>query len=105
MDTTERRERDNKERRSRRDTIIKNVKTGGDVIMYAGSAGLMIPAIQKAKENQNGLLGACAVGAGAVISIGLGGIASKFLHNVIDKAVSFWDDVKAKDKKEDEDDG
>ena len=93
-------------RQRRKDSaLIQGIKTGGDIIMYAGSAGLMIPAIQKAKENQNGILGACAVGAGAIISIGVGNIACNFLHSAIDKVVDFFNDVKPKEKKEDEDDG
>lgn len=97
-----------RDRRRKRDRVIQGVKTGGDLMMYAGSAGLMIPVIQKAKENQNGILGACAVGAGAVISVGVGGFACKALHKIIDKVVAFVDEVKSNDDEtdeEDEDDG
>jgi len=78
-------------RRSRR---IRNIKTGGDLIMYIGSAGLMIPFIKKSQENQNGLMGACTAGAGAIIAIGLGNLTSKLLNKTVDKVVDFWDDVK-----------
>lgn len=78
----------------RREKRIQNVKTGGDLIMYVGSAGLMIPMIRKAKESQNGIMGVCAAGAGAILSVGLGNIASKILNRTVDKVVDFWDDVK-----------
>ena len=92
--------------RSKRDKRIQNVKTGGDLIMYIGSAGLMIPMIQKAKENQNGIMGVCAGCAGALLSVGLGNVTSKILNRTIDKVIDFWDDVKpsgpAGDKKPEE---
>lgn len=87
---TERREREDRRRQRR----IQNVKTGGDLVMYVGSAGLMMPLIQKAKQNQNGIMGLCATGAGAVLSIGLGNIASRILNKTIDKVVDLWDDIK-----------
>ena len=78
----------------RRKKRIQNVKAGGDMMMYIGSASLMIPMIRKAKESQNGIMGACAMGAGAVLAIGLGNAATKILNKTIDKAVDFWEDVK-----------
>lgn len=78
----------------RRKKRIQNVKTGGDMMMYIGSAGLMIPMIRKAKESQNSLMGLCAMGAGGVLAVGLGNIASKILNKTVDKMVDFWDDVK-----------
>ena len=89
-----------KSRRDRRNRTIQNVKTGGDLIMYIGRAALTIPAVQKARENQNGLMGACAIGAGAIISMGLGKLTSNIFHKVVDKAVDFWDDVKPAEKPE-----
>ncbi len=89
--TTSRTDRYTARRRERR---IQNVKTGGHLAMYIGSAGLMMPQIQKARESQNGIMGLCAVGAGAVISVGLGGLASKIFDKTVDKVVNFWDDVK-----------
>lgn len=93
----------------RKEKRIQNVKAGGDMMMYIGSAGLMMPMIRKAKESQNGIMGACAVGAGAILSVGLGNIASKILNKTIDKVVDFWDDVKpsgpAEKKQEEEENG
>ena len=62
--------------------------------MYIGSAAMTIPMIQRARENQNGLMGSCAIGAGTMISIGIGKMASNILNKAIDKTVDFWDDVK-----------
>ena len=67
--------------------------------MYIGSAALTIPSIQKSRENQNGLMGSCAVGAGAMISVGMGKVASNIFNKVVDKAADFFDDVKPKEKK------
>lgn len=63
-------------------------------MMYVGSAGLIMPFIQNARERQNGVMGLCSAGAGVILSIGLGNIASNILNKTIDKVVDFWDDVK-----------
>ena len=39
-------------------------------------------------------MGICATCAGAVLTIGMGNVASKILEKTIDKVVDFWDDVK-----------
>lgn len=62
--------------------------------MYVGCAGLMMPMMHNAKEKQNPLIGMSAVGAGTILSIGLGKIASNILNKSIDKVVDFWDEVK-----------
>ena len=79
-------------------------------MMYIGSASLMIPMIRKAKESQNGIMGTCAMGAGAVLAIGLGNAATKILNKTIDNAIDFWEDVKPsgpaeKTEKKTEDEG
>lgn len=83
-----------------REKIIKDVKIGGDILMYVGSAGLVKPHIQKAKENENGLLGSCSTGAGIILSAALGSVASGVFNKVVDKVVDFWDDVKPKEETE-----
>ena len=101
-------------REARRKRYIRNAKIGGDMVMYIGSAALMMPVIQRAREKQSGLMGACATGAGIVLSIGLGSIASRMMEKTVDKVVDFWDDVKPKktaekqevdDEQEDEENG
>lgn len=96
-----------RERRTRRDKRVQNVKTGGTLVMYIGSAGLMTPIIRKAREEQNGVMGLCAVCTGAILAVGLGNVASKIMNKTIDKVVNFWDDVKPNGpaKKEDAKDG
>ena len=86
----------------KRDKVVKNIKTGADLIMYIGSAAMTIPAIKKAKENSNSLMGSCAVGTGAMLSLGIGKIASNILNKAIDKTVEFIDDVKPKPKDEED---
>lgn len=78
----------------RREKRIQNVKTGGDLMMYVGSAALMLPCIKKARENQNSIMGLCATGAGAILSVGLGSAASKLFNKTVDKIADFWEDVK-----------
>ena len=80
----------------KREKRIQNVKTAGDLMMYIGSAGLLIPMIRNAKQNQNSIMGICATGAGAILSVGLGNVASKILNKTVDKVVDFWDDVNPK---------
>lgn len=65
--------------------------------MYIGTAALAMPVIQKAREKNNGLMGTCALGAGAIISIGLGKMASSIFNRTVDKVVDFIDDVKPKE--------
>ena len=67
------------------------------MMMYIGSASLVMPFVQKARENHNSIMGTCALGAGVILSVGLGNVASKILNQTIDKAVAFWDDVKPKE--------
>ena len=66
--------------------------------MYIGSAALAMPVIQKAREKNNGLMGICALGAGAIISIGVGKMASNIFNKTVDKVYDFIDDVKPKEK-------
>lgn len=93
----------------KREKRIQNVKTAGNLMMYIGSAGLLIPMIRNAKQNQNSIMGICATGAGAILSVGLGSVASKVLNKTVDKVVDFWDDVNPKPvpkkKQEAEEDG
>lgn len=89
MDRLDRYQRDYRRRKR-----IQNIKTGGSLMMYIGSAGLMMPMIQKARERQNGVMGLCAAGAGVILSVGLGNVASRIFGKTVDRVVDFWDDVK-----------
>ena len=95
-------------RNDRRGKRIQNVKTGGDLMMYVGAAGLMMPLIQRARNDHNTLMGTCATGAGIILSVGLGNVASRIFNKTVDKVVDFWDDVKPSapaEKKEEKPDG
>lgn len=80
---------------------IQNVKTGGHIAMYIGAAGLMMPQIQKSRES-NAVIRFCSLGAGALLSVGLGKLASKIFDQTVDKAIDFWDDVKPSGPNEEE---
>ena len=84
--------------KARREKILKNVKLGGSLLMYIGSAGLMNPLIKEARQNQSGPMKACSFGAGTILSLGLGSVASKVFNKLVDKTVDFYDDVKPKHK-------
>lgn len=86
--------------KSSKEKWIKNIKTGGNLLMHVGSAGLMMPLIQKSRENQSGPMKLCSTGTGAILAVGIGSIAGKIFSKMVDKAVSFWEDVKPQEKKE-----
>ena len=95
---------------TKREKIIKNVKRGGSIVMYIGTAGLISPMVRRARETQNGAMGVCSTGAGVVLSAGVGKLASDIFGKVVDKVVDFWDDVKPQkteesDKKDGENNG
>lgn len=79
---------------------VENGKLCGDLVMYIGSAAIASTAIRKVRENNNGLMGACAIGTGAMLSVGLGQIASNILNKVIDKSVAFFSNSKTKTNKQ-----
>ena len=81
----------------KRAKLIKNIKTGGNMMMYIGSAGLINPIIRRARDNQqSSALKFCTTATGAVVSIGIGNIASKWLNKAIDTIADFIDDVNPK---------
>ena len=82
------------ERNTKREKIIKNIKRGGSVVMYVGTAGLVSPMVRRARETQNGAMGVCSTGAGVVLSAGVGKLASDIFCKIVDKVADFWDDVK-----------
>ena len=85
--------------KQKREKLIKGIKSGGSLLMYIGSAGLMNPIIRDARQNQSGPMKICSFGAGAILSLGLGSLASKCFDKVVDKTFDFYDDVKPKVKK------
>lgn len=85
-----------------REKIIKNVKRGGSVMAYIGTANLIRPLVAKAREDKNGAMQICSIFGGTVLSLGIGKIATDWMNNAIDKVVEFLDDVKPKKKEESE---
>ena len=83
--------------------IIENIKKGGSLAIYIGTASLMKPIISKNQEERNAVGKVCAVGAGTVISCGISSYASKFFAKMVDTVVDFLDDVKPKSKEEHDD--
>ena len=80
--------------------IVENIKKGGSLAIYIGTASLMKPLITKDQENRNPVGKVCAIGAGTVISCGISNYASKFFGKMVDSVVNFIDDVKPKKDKE-----
>ena len=84
--------------------IVRNVKRGGTVMVYVGTASLIRPFVAKAREDQNGAMQACAIFGGTILTLGIAQKANEWMNNAIDKVVDFFDDVKPR-KKEEEKDG
>lgn len=81
-----------------REKIIKNVKRGGSVMVYIGTANLIRPFVNRAREDQNGAMQACTIFGGTVLSLGIAKIATNWMNSVVDKVIDFVDDVKPKKK-------
>ena len=82
-----------------KEKIIKNVKRGGTVMVYVGTANLVRPFVNKAREDQNGAMQACTIFGGTVLSLGIAKIANKWMNTMVDKVVDFIEDVKPKKNK------
>lgn len=83
-----------------RNKIIENIKKGGSLAIYVGTASLMKPIITNGNENRSAVSKVCAVGTGAVISCGISSYASKFFAKMVDTVADFIDDVKPKKNSE-----
>jgi len=80
--------------------IVKNIKTGGSLAIYIGTASILKPFIKKHNDERNFVTKCCTVVSGTVISCGVSHIASKWFGNIVDKVADFIDDVKHPKKKE-----
>lgn len=83
-----------------RNKIVENIKKGGSLVIYVGTASLMKPFIFKDNDDRNAVGKVCAAASGAVISCGISSYASKFFGKMVDSVVDFIDDVKPKKNKE-----
>lgn len=85
--------------------IIRNIKAGGSMVIYVGTASIMKPIIREHNKERNAVTRVCSVVSGTVISCGVSHIASKWFGKLVDKVADFIDDVKSPKKKESESDG
>lgn len=81
--------------------IVNNIKTGGSMAIYIGTASIIKPIIKQHNEERNAMTKLCSVVSGTVISCGISHIASKWFGKIVDKVADFIDDVKNPKKKED----
>lgn len=73
--------------------VIKNIKNGGSVAIYIGTASIIRPIVKQHNQERNAVTKLCSVISGTVISCGISKIASKWWNDVVDKVADFIDDV------------
>lgn len=78
--------------------IVKNIKDGGSLLIYIGTASLMKPIITRDNDERGpvGKIGALA--SGTVISCGIANFASKYFGKIVDEVADFVSDVMPKKK-------
>ena len=86
-------------------TLVNNIKTGGSMAIYIGTASIIRPIIKEYNQERNAVTKFCSVISGTVISCGVSHIASKWFGKLVDKVYDFVDDVKYPKKKESETNG
>lgn len=89
-----------------KEKIVNNIKNGGSMAIYIGTASIMKPIIKQYNQDRNAVTKLCSVVSGTVISCGISHVASKWFGKIVDKVADFIDDVKnPKNKEEREADG
>lgn len=88
-----------------KDKIVNNIKTGGSMAIYVGTASILKPIIKQHNQDRNAVTKLCSIVSGTVISCGISHIASKWFGTIVDKVYDFLDDVKHPKKKEEEANG
>lgn len=83
-----------------KEKLVNNIKTGGSMAIYVGTASIMKPIIKEHNQERNAMTKLCSVVSGTVISCGISHIASKWFGKIVDKVADFIDDVKSPKKKE-----
>lgn len=84
-----------------KEKVINNIKTGGSMAIYIGTASILKPLIKEHNQDRNAMTKLCSVVSGTVISCGISHVASKWFGRIVDKVSNFIDDVKNPKKKED----
>lgn len=77
-----------------KDNLVNNIKTGGSMAIYIGTASIIKPIIKEHNKDRNPLTKCCSIISGTVISCGVSHIASKWFGTIVDKVADFVDDVK-----------
>lgn len=85
--------------------IIKNIKTGGSMAIYVGTASIIKPIIREHNKDRNAVTKVCSVFSGTVISCGISHIASKWFGKLVDKVADFIEDVKTPKKESEQKNG
>lgn len=88
---------------SKTNNLVKNIKTGGSMAIYIGTASIMKPIIKEHNQDRNAVTKLCSVVSGTVISCGISHVASKWFSKIVDKVADFIDDVKNPNSKEESD--
>ncbi len=77
-----------------REKVIKNIKDGGSLIIYVGTASLMKPIISRDNDERSPMGKVGAAVSGTVISCGLAQFASNTFSKLVDEVAEFIDDIK-----------
>lgn len=83
-----------------KDKLVSNIKTGGSMAIYVGTASILKPIIKQYNQDRNAVTKMCSYVSGTVISCGISHIASQWFGKLVDKVSDFIDDVKNPKKKE-----
>lgn len=83
-----------------KDKLVSNIKTGGSMAIYVGTASIIKPIIKQHNQDRNAVTKLCSYVSGTVISCGVSHIASQWFGKIVDKVSDFLDDVKSPKKKE-----
>ena len=84
-----------------RKKLVRDIKTGGSMAIYIGTASILRPFIKQQNQGKGGFTKLCSIFSGTVISCGISAIASKWFGNVVDKVAEFVDDVNPEPKPKD----
>lgn len=88
-----------------KDKIVSNIKTGGSMAIYVGTASILRPVIRQYNQDRNAMTRFCSVVSGTVISCGISHVASQWFGKIVDKVADFIDDVKHPKSKEEQANG
>lgn len=80
--------------------MLKNIKNGGSMAIYIGTASIVKPIVKEHSEERSSLSKICTVFTGTVVSLGVSALASKWWNKLVDNVADFWNDVKNPRQKE-----